>query len=160
MEAALMEEATMADIWLRAATGRDQAAIRRIIWAARLNPAALHWSRFVVAEQRGEIVGVGQVKRHADGAAELASLAVLPGRQGGGAGSILVWTLLRRAPGLIYLRCAGHNEGFYRRFGFRTLAPSEMPPSLRRSYQSVNAVVGLFNCLGGDSERMLVMARP
>ena len=77
----------MGEIWLRAATAQDQQAIRRIIWAAQLNPLALHWPRFVVAESQGQVVGVGQVKVHADGAPELASLAVLPQLQGSGAGT-------------------------------------------------------------------------
>jgi len=150
----------MGDIWLRAATVQDQPAIRRIIWAAHLNPVALHWRRFVVAESRGKVVGVGQVKIHADGAPELASLAVLPAQQGSGAGSVLAWTLIHSTAGPIFLRCASHNEGFYRRFGFRTLTPQEMPRSLRRSYRLVTALIDLLNRFGGSSERLLVMGRP
>ena len=149
----------MTNIYLRAATAEDQAAIRRIIRAARLNPMALDWPRFVVAESGGEVIGVGQIKVLGDGTRELASLAVLPAYQGDGVGSALAWTLISRTPGPLYLRCADHNERYYHRFGFVTLAAEQMPRSLRRVYQIVNALVGLYNRLTGGSERMLIMGR-
>jgi N-acetylglutamate synthase-like GNAT family acetyltransferase len=154
----------MPDVYLRAARAEDQGTIRRMIRAAGLYPLSLDWPRFVVAESmgesRGEIVGIGQVKRLRDGAPELASLAVLPPYQGSGVGGVLVWTLISRTPGPLYLRCASHNESYYQRFGFVTLAPEQMPASLRRIYCLTDPVVRLYNRLTGDSERMLVMGRP
>jgi N-acetylglutamate synthase-like GNAT family acetyltransferase len=149
----------MSDVFLRAATADDQPAIRRIIRAARLNPLGLHWRRFVVAQLRDWVIGIGQVKILGDGTPELASLAVLPAYQNSCIGSAIVWALIDRTPGPIYLRCAGYNESYYVRFGFRTLAVSEMPPSLRRAYQVTNAVAGLLNWFTGGSARMLIMAR-
>jgi predicted N-acetyltransferase YhbS len=146
-------------VFLRAATAEDQAAIRRMIRDARLNPFGLHWQRFVVA-QAGEVVaGIGQVKILGDGTPELASLAVLPAYRGTGVGSALVWTLVGSTAGPIYLRCASHNESYYRRFRFRTLAPQEMPGSLRRIHSLVNAATGAINRVSGGNERMLIMAR-
>ena len=155
----------MADIFLRAATAADQDAIRRMIRAAGLNPLALDWPRFVVAESigeasQGEVVGIGQVKILGDGAPEMASLAVLPGRQGEGVGGAIVWTLLSRTPGPIYLRCASRDEGYYERFGFTTLAPEQMPRSLRRIYRLIDPALRLYNRITGSSERMLIMGRP
>jgi amino-acid N-acetyltransferase len=147
------------DIFLRAATAADQAVIRRMIRAAGLNPLALDWPRFVVAESGGEVAGIGQVKVLRDGAPELASLAVLPEYQGAGVGGALVWTLISRTSGPIYLCCASHNEGYYRRFGFVTLAPAQMPPSLRCIYRVVNPLVGLYNRLTRDNEQLLIMGR-
>lgn len=149
----------MADIYLRAATADDQAAIRRIIYAERLNPIGLAWPRFVVAESGGEVVGIGQIKVLGDGTRELASLAVLPVYQGTGVGSALAWTLISRTPGPLYLRCADHNESYYHRFGFVTLPPEQMPRSLRRVHQVVDALAGVYNRLTGGSERMLIMGR-
>jgi amino-acid N-acetyltransferase len=154
----------MPDVFLRAATAEDQAAIRRIVRAARLYPLGLHWQRFVVAQAGGqqgggEIVGIGQVKILGDGTPELASLAVLPAYQNGKVGNSIVWTLISRTPGPLYLRCAGHNEGYYNRFGFRTLSAEEMPRSLRRVYQVGNAALPLVNLIAGGHERLLVMGR-
>ncbi|HET7467054.1 MAG TPA: GNAT family N-acetyltransferase, partial [Candidatus Dormibacteraeota bacterium] len=84
---------------LRAAADRDQATIRRIVRAAGINPTSLQWQRFIVAEERGEIVGVGQVKPHRDGTRELASIAVVPERQGRGLGSEIINALIAREHG-------------------------------------------------------------
>ena len=149
----------MNNVYLRAATADAQAAIRRLIYAERLNPIGLAWPRFVVAESGGEVVGIGQIKVLGDGTRELASLAVLPAQQGNGVGSTLAWTLISRTPGPLYLRCASHNESYYHRFGFVTLAAEQMPRSLRRIYRVANAAVGLYNRLTGESERMLIMGR-
>lgn len=149
----------MPDVFLRAATAEDQPAIRRIICAARLNPFGLHWQRFVVAQLGDQVIGIGQVKILRDRTPELASLAVLPAYQNSRIGNAIVWTLIDRTPGPIYLRCASHNEAYYLRFGFRTLSVVEMPSSLRRIYQVANTVAGSLNRLTGGSERMLIMGR-
>lgn len=149
----------MPDVFLRAATAEDDATIRRLIRTARLNPFGLHWQRFVVAQLGSQVAGIGQVKTLGDGTLELASLAVLPEHQDCGIGSCIVWTLIDRTPGTLYLRCAGHNEGYYLRFGFRTLAPAEMPRSLRRMYVMVNAIMPLVNWVTGTPERLVVMGR-
>ena len=47
------------------------------------------WPNFVVAEDGGTIVGIGQVKTHGDGSRELASIAVIPARQSQGIGGRL-----------------------------------------------------------------------
>jgi amino-acid N-acetyltransferase len=149
----------MPDVFLRAATVEDQATIRRMIRSARLNPFGLHWQRFVMAQSGDQVVGMGQVKILGDGTPELASLTVLPEYQGSGIGSCVVWTLIDRTPGPLYLRCAGHNESYYLRFGFRTLAPAEMPRSLRRMYTVISAVLPLANRVLGSHDRLLVMGR-
>jgi N-acetylglutamate synthase-like GNAT family acetyltransferase len=131
-----------------------------------LNPFSLHWPRFVLAVDAAAgvpqelVVGIGQVKILGDGTPELASLAVLPEYQGCGIGGAIVWSLIVRTPGPLYLRCASHNEAYYLRYGFRTLAPQEMPGSLRRLYRAANVAVGLYNRVTGDSERLLIMGRP
>jgi N-acetylglutamate synthase-like GNAT family acetyltransferase len=159
----------MPDVFLRAAAADEQPVIRRMIRAAGLNPFGLHWPRFVVAVTAGAqdadlaapgaVVGIGQVKILGDGTPELASLVVLPEYQGRGVGGAIVWTLIERTQGPIYLRCASYNEGYYRRFGFRTLAPAEMPRSLRRVVRFATIAVSLYNRLTGSREQLLIMAR-
>ena len=104
---------------IRAATAGDRNAIVRLVRSSGINPFSLHWPRFLVAEEEGRIVGVAQIKPHGDGTRELASLAVVPDRQGAGVGSALVREWLSREEGDLYLTCRARLEGYYARFGFR-----------------------------------------
>ena len=64
---------------LRPATATDAVRIRQIISRVHINPTALDWHRFILAvDQAGYVIACGQVKPHAGGLQELASLAVLP----------------------------------------------------------------------------------
>lgn len=146
-------------MWLRRATAADQAAIAALVRAARLNPFNLDWRRFVVAVEDGQVVGTGQVKRHSDGARELASIAVTPNCQGQGIGGAIVATLIALEPFPLYLYCAEYNERYYLRFGFRPLAPAEMPRSLRRIHLFANTVLGMLNSVTGQQRRLVVMGR-
>ncbi len=139
---------------IRPATEADQPTIRRLIKEANLNRMSLHWPNFVVAEDDGANVGVGQVKAHGDGSRELASLAVVPARQGQGIGRALIETLLAREPGVVlHLTCRRQLEGYYERFGFRRLEPAEYPPYFGRMMPLVNLVARFFGT------RILVMRR-
>ena len=137
---------------IRDATEADQPTISRLIREANINRMSLRWPNFVVAEDAGAIVGVGQVKQHADGSRELASIAVVPARQGQGIGSAIIKTLLAREPGVVlYLTCRSQLEHYYERFGFRTLLAAEYPPYFRRMIPIVNTVARVFRM------RILVM---
>ncbi len=137
---------------IRPATAADQPAIRALVLAARLNPTGLDWRRFLVAvdpEAGARIVGVAQVKPHRDGSRELASLAVVPGRQGAGIGAALVRALLARETGPLYLMCAGPLAGYYTRFGFRHVGPAALPPYFRRVHRAARiAGATVFRGLG------------
>jgi N-acetylglutamate synthase-like GNAT family acetyltransferase len=128
-------------VTIRAATEADQPTIRRLIKEANLNRMSLNWPHFVVAEEDGAIVGVGQVKSHGDGSRELASLAVVPERQGQGVGGALIEALLAREPdAVLHLTCRRQLQGYYERFGFRRLEPAEFPPYFRRMIPIINLV--------------------
>jgi len=139
---------------LRAAFDRDQADIRRIVRAARINPSGLEWQRFIVAEEGGAIVGVGQVKPHRDGTRELASIAVVPDHQGRGIGSEIVKALVAREHGeVLHLTCRARLQGYYERFGFQRLEPREYPPYFARMLPILNTLGRLFRI------RIIVMRR-
>ncbi len=141
-------------VTIRPATQADQPTIRRLIKEANLNRMSLHWPNFVVAEVDGAIVGVGQVKAHGDHSRELASIAVVPARQGQGIGRALIERLLAREPGVVlHLTCRRELEGYYERFGFRRLERAEYPPYFRRLIPIVNVVAQLFGT------RIVVMRR-
>jgi N-acetylglutamate synthase-like GNAT family acetyltransferase len=134
---------------IRPATAEDQATISRLVKDARLNPMSLNWPNFLVAEEEDGVVGVGQVKTHGDGSRELASIVVVPARQGGGIGSEVIKTLLASHPGLLHLTCRRELQGYYERFGFKRLARAEYPPYFARMIPLVNVVgrIGGFQIL-------------
>lgn len=138
---------------IRPATQADQATIRRLIKEANLNRMSLHWPNFVVAEEGGEIVGIGQVKTHGDGSRELASIAVIPARQSQGIGGAVIKALLAREHGVVHLTCRRQLQGYYERFGFRRLDPAEFPLYFRRLIPIINAVARLVRT------QVLVMRR-
>jgi N-acetylglutamate synthase-like GNAT family acetyltransferase len=130
---------------IRPATENDQPAIRRLIADVRLPRMNLQWPNFVVAEEDGEMVGMGQVKSHGDGSRELASIAVVPKRQGQHIGTAVIKALLAREAGVVlHLSCRRELEGYYDRFGFRRVEPAEYPPYFRRTTGLVNRITPLF----------------
>lgn len=123
----------MDEVTVREARAADFPAIRALIYRVGINPLGLDWRRFLVAESpQDEFIGCVQLKPHADGSLELASLAVVPGWRGHGVARRLILALMAKAPRPLYLTCLGHLQPFYEKFGFRVLAPEEMPPYFRR----------------------------
>lgn len=138
---------------IRPATQEDQGTIRRLIKEAGINRMSLNWPNFLMAEEDGAVVGIGQVKTHRDGSRELASLAVVPARQGQGVGSALIKALLAREHGLVHLTCRSQLQGYYDRFGFRRLDQAEFPLYFRRMIPIINVVARLVGT------QILVMRR-
>ncbi len=138
---------------IRTANEADQLTIRRLIKEANLNRMSLAWPNFVVAEEDGAIVGLGQVKAHRDGSRELASIAVVPAKQGSGIGSAVIRTLLAKETGVLHLTCRRQMQTYYERFGFRRLQSSEFPPYFRRLIPIANIFARAFGT------QILVMRR-
>ncbi len=140
---------------IRPATRADQATIREMIRKAGINPMSLNWPNFLVAEEDGAVVGVGQVKVHGDGSRELASMAVIPARQGEGIGSGIVNALIAGQGGrVLHLTCRRETQGYYERFGFRRLDRADYPPYFARLLPVVNAIARLART------EIVVMRRP
>lgn len=139
---------------IRPATEAAQATINRLVKEANLNRMSLHWPNFVVAEDSGAIIGVGQVKTHGDGSRELASIVVVPERQSQGVGRAIIETLLARESGVIlYLTCRSELEGYYTRFGFRRIEQAEYPPYFGRLVPLINVAMRFLGM------RIVVMRR-
>lgn len=151
--ARLLNLTSVVPLTIRPATQADQETIRRLISEANLNRMSLKWPHFVVAEDGGEIVGIGQVKTHGDGSRELASIAVIPAHQSQGIGSAIITTLLAGEHGVVYLTCRRQLQGYYERFGFRRLETAELPPYFRRLVPIMNVVARMFRT------QILVMRR-
>ncbi len=118
------------DLTIRPATPADQRAIRRMVYEAGLDPTHLHWRNFVVAEQMGKIVGIGQVRPYPR-CRELGSLVVREDRRGEGIARRIIEHLLARETGEVYLECAERLVPFYRRFGFEPIPWQHAPMPLR-----------------------------
>jgi N-acetylglutamate synthase-like GNAT family acetyltransferase len=144
------------DYTLRPATKADAARIRQIISLVQINPISLNWRRFILATDREDrIIGCGQLKPHADGSLELASIAVLPDWRGNGIARTIIDHLLEQYPGTLFLTCRSQLEPMYQKFGFQSLQFDDMPPYFRR----LSRIVALFNKLFHQSDHMLVMKR-
>ena len=145
----------MAEFSLRPANEADFPVIRQIIRESRLNPTGLNWRRFIIAETpQGEFAGCGQIKPHAEGMLELASIAIRkPYRDQGVASQIIERLLADELDRPIYLTCRSELREFYEKFGFRALESNEMPSY----YHRLSRVVNFF--LFFSNSRMLIMAQ-
>lgn len=144
----------MADVTLRPATADDAADIQALIHLVRINPTGLDWKRFLLASSAdGELVACAQLKPHADGTLELASLAVRPAWRGRGVARRLVEQLLSQSPRPLYLTCRSGLEALYQKFGFRTLSSDELTPYFRRLQRLATGMMQVFR--GGET--LLVM---
>jgi N-acetylglutamate synthase-like GNAT family acetyltransferase len=137
---------------LRPATQSDKIRIRRLVRQVRINPTGLEWPRFVVAvTSGGELIGCGQVKSHADGSRELASIAVSPDYRGEGVARAIIEYLINIYPKPLYLTCRASLVPFYQLFGFQTILQDQMPPHFRRISRLVNGFLWLTRAGDGLS---------
>ena len=147
-------------VTIRPATQSDQATIVSMVRAANLNPVKLHWANFLIAEEDGRVVGIGQLRphgSHADGSRELASLVVDSAYQRQGIGGRLVRQLLTCAPAPIYLFCEDRLEHYYAHFGFRGVERAVLPPPLARLYLAGRLVTGIAAWLSKKHGRLIAM---
>lgn len=144
-------------ISLRPANPTDAGSLRRLVWRARINPFGLRWQHFIVAcAPDGRVVGCGQVRIHADGARELASIAVQPDWQHQGVATAIIQRLLAEHTEALYLMCRTSLGPFYHRFDFRAIEEAQMPPHFRR----LSRLARWLNRLRADGSGLLVMKRP
>jgi N-acetylglutamate synthase-like GNAT family acetyltransferase len=142
------------DIILRPARQEDSDEIKAIIHLVRINPMGLDWRRFLLAcLADGEVVACAQVKPHADGTLELASLAVRPAWRSRGLARRLIEQLLSQSPRPIYLTCRTGLGVFYKNFGFHALASDELTPYFHR----IKRLADVF--LYRKDESLLIMRR-
>jgi amino-acid N-acetyltransferase len=151
-----------APLTVRRAAVTDQAAIVRMVRAERLNPNALHWLNFVVAECEGRVVGAVQMRFHADGSRELGSLVVDPTHRRRGVGARLIGALLaendRRA--VVHVITQRTRVPYFAAWGFRAIAARRAPGAVRSNHLMGQLVGGLMSLLHRRLPRRLcVLAR-
>ena len=147
-------------VTVRRAQEPDQTAITAMIRRARLNPAGLHWERFMVAEDDGRIVGVAQVRLHRDGAHELASLAVAPEVRGRGIATLLIDALVRAETSDLYTLIDRPYADHFRRWGFRPIASARLPRSVARVHRIGRIVTGVASITTRRRIRIVPLHRP
>ena len=103
-------------ILVRPAVEVDQPTITSLIRGARINPRNLDWSRFLIAEDDGKIVGMRQVKTHRNGTREVASRLVIPEYRNQGISARLMHEILGRENGPLYLMCNEKWVRYYEQF--------------------------------------------
>jgi N-acetylglutamate synthase-like GNAT family acetyltransferase len=145
----------LADFAIRPAAREDFPAIRALIHAVHINPMGLDWRHFLVAvTPENELLGCGQVKLHADGSRELASIAVRePARGQGVARAIIEELLAHEAAHPLYLMCRARLGALYAKFGFHTIGLDEMSPY----FQRISRAERIFNANARPEDRLLVM---
>jgi N-acetylglutamate synthase-like GNAT family acetyltransferase len=144
-------------ISLRPATASDQGAISGLIREVRLNPRDLDWRRFLVADDAGTLVGCAQVRVHAGGTRELASVAVTLDRRGSGIGSRLVEAILARESDVMYLMTRRETMRYFERFRFRPIAPAEAPADFRRQFRIGQVITTIVSPLARRRIRIVPM---
>jgi N-acetylglutamate synthase-like GNAT family acetyltransferase len=147
-------------ISIRPALAADQATIVALIRRARLNPRNLRWSRFLVAEESGRIVGVRQVKLHQGGTREVASGFVVPEHRRQGISARLMTAILEREPGPLYLICDERWSAYYEAFGFQRMPTSELPRDLRGNYYLGKLITTVVSLFMAHKVRLVPMKRP
>ena len=144
---------------LRCATANDQVAIVRLVRAERLNPNALHWPNFIVAECDGCVVGAVQMRHHADGSRELGSLVVDPAHRRQGIGGRLIGGLLhaQERASAVHVITAHARQRYFAAWGFRAIAACRAPRAVRRNHRRGQFAGGLMSLLHGRLPRRLVV---
>ena len=139
---------------IRSAVKSESNQIKDLINLVGINPTGLDWQRFIVAvDDRGQVIGCGQIKPHGREIRELASIAVHPQHRGEGIARAVIESLLKENPRPLYLTCLSHNAGLYSKFDFRVLEDSQMPPYFRR----LKGLFRVVKALRKLDEEMLVM---
>ena len=145
----------LAEYVVRRATRNDLPAVRALIHTVHINPTGLDWSRFLVAAgPEGNLIGCGQIKPHADGSRELASIAVQEQARGQSVARAVIEALLDLQPERpLFLICRSRLGPFYIKWGFHAIVQEEMPTYFR----NISRVERIFNSKAQPEDRLLVM---
>lgn len=142
----------MSSFTIRSARADEEALIKSLIRAEHLDPFNVHWQNFVVAEEAGQVVGIGQVKPYRSGR-ELGSLLVVPARRQSGVGGAIINALLARESGPLVLFCLAFREPYYAKFGFRRAGLRDLRGSFKLKYALSMVLTRLLR------RRLIVMRR-
>jgi N-acetylglutamate synthase-like GNAT family acetyltransferase len=140
---------------IRSSSKADLPAIRNLIRTVGINPFGLAWQRFVIAvDNKDHFIGCGQIKIHADGSKELASIAVLAEWRNQGVARAIILRLLENQSRPLYLTCRSNLQSFYTKFSFHVVTHStDLPPYFHR----LTHIAQIFRWLGFTRDGMEIM---
>lgn len=146
-------------IGFRAATQKDEPAIRALVQGERLNPTGIHWPNFVVAAVAGRIVGAVQIRKHSDGSHELGSLVVAEDQRGHGIASRMIERALADEHEPIWMITSESLAGAFARWGFERIEPAAAPVKVRFNWRigSLARVISFFRRL--PRRRLVILER-
>ena len=144
---------------IRPAYQKEQELIVAFVHQAKINPRNLHWQNFLVAEDRGKIVGIRQVKVHSQGTREVGSGYVLPEYRRQGISARLMNEILRRENGSLYLMCRDQWMPYYEQFDFRQVAVDQLPADFRKEYRIGRFITSTMSLFSSDKIRIIPMKR-
>ena len=139
------------EITIAAARASDVAEIKKLLVANGLPTAGVdeHWKTFVVARDRGVLVGCGGSEPY-DTAALIRSIAVAADHRSSGLGRRIVRQLIDRlaSRGLreFYLLTTT-AENYFKKRGFTTIARDEVHPQLLQSREFQDACPASAVCM-------------
>jgi amino-acid N-acetyltransferase len=145
---------------IRLAEAIDQPTIEAMVHTASINPRNLHWQRFMVAEQDGRIVGIGQVREYSKGTREVASGVVLPEYQGQGISIAILNALIAQETVPLYMLCHIRWSTKYAPFGFARVPGLTLPADLRREYALGRLITTLMSVRRREHIRIVPLMRP
>ncbi|HUR26174.1 MAG TPA: GNAT family N-acetyltransferase [Candidatus Thermoplasmatota archaeon] len=122
---------------LRRATVADEAAVLALLRSHQGLEIEFDAGEFCLAVDGAEVLACGRLRRHPDGALELASVATRAGLHGKGIGSSLVRCILGGVREPVYALALA--PGFFTRHGFRKVATGSLPPSVRAKAEGMCA---------------------
>ena len=137
----------------------DQQTIISLIRQAKINPRNLHWEHFLIAEEDNQIVGIRQVKVHAQGTREIASGFVLPEYRRQGISARLMNEILSREEGSLYLMCRDRWTQYYEQFGFQRVDINQLPADFRKEYRIGKIITSTISIFRKDKIRIIPMKR-
>jgi N-acetylglutamate synthase-like GNAT family acetyltransferase len=146
------------NIAIRPARQEEQERIVALIHQAGINPRNLHWHNFLVADN-GKIVGIRQVKIHAQGTREVGSGYVFPEYRHQGISARLMNEILGREHDTLYLMCRDKWTAYYEQFGFRQVTIDQLPADFRKEYQIGRFITSLLSLFTRDKVRIVPMKR-
>jgi len=146
-------------ITIRPARSEEQQIIVSLIRQAKINPRNLHWEHFLVAEENGQVIGIRQVRVHAEGTREVGSGFVLPEYRRQGISARLMNEILNWEKGTLYLMCRDKWTPYYEQFGFRQVNIDQLPYDFRKEYQLGKIITSLISIFMKDKVRIIPMKR-
>jgi amino-acid N-acetyltransferase len=146
----------LAPFAIRAAEQEDQVFIERSIKSARLNPTDLNWKNFLVATDQNELIGMIQLRKHADGSRELGSLVVTEHARNRGVAAHMIDALLAGQSCTVHMITSAPFAAHYRRWGFVPVSPWFVPRAILANYL-LGRAARVISFLRGLPPRQLVI---